>query len=264
MNNKAIFLGTGGDSIVVGQQARATGGLVLQINDNQFHVDPGPGSLVRAKQFGINIRENTALIVTNDSLLRSNDINAVLEAMTHSGLDKKGVLLCNKTIFSGRENHASYLTEKHRILVERVITLEQNSRVGINDIELRTFPAKNNDPNAIGLKFITARFAIGYASDTEFSEDIARAYSDCNILILNVPNPQDIKKDGELCSKSAASFIKTANPKLAIITSFGVKMINADPIAQAREIQKESGIETIAATDGLRVDLESRSIISSE
>ena len=50
MQAKIIFLGTGGDSIVVGKQLRASGGIILQIDDNQFHIDPGPGALVRARQ----------------------------------------------------------------------------------------------------------------------------------------------------------------------------------------------------------------------
>ncbi|MDP7476371.1 MAG: hypothetical protein QF655_01925, partial [Candidatus Woesearchaeota archaeon] len=53
-----IFLGTGGDSYVVGKQLRASGGIILQINDDQYHIDPGPGALVMAKETGINLRAN--------------------------------------------------------------------------------------------------------------------------------------------------------------------------------------------------------------
>ena len=72
-----IFLGTGGDSYVVGRQIRASGGIILQIGDDQFHIDPGPGSLVMAKQAGINLRANTAVVVTHNHLNHCNDINAV-------------------------------------------------------------------------------------------------------------------------------------------------------------------------------------------
>ena len=56
MNNSILFLGTGGDSIVVGRQLRASGGIVLRFGDNTFFLDPGPGALVRAKQFDVNPR----------------------------------------------------------------------------------------------------------------------------------------------------------------------------------------------------------------
>ncbi|MDP6600597.1 MAG: MBL fold metallo-hydrolase, partial [Candidatus Woesearchaeota archaeon] len=82
-----IFLGTGGDSYVVGKQLRASGGIILQINDDQYHIDPGPGALVMAKETGVNLRANTALFVTHNHLNHCNDINAVIDAMTYGGFD---------------------------------------------------------------------------------------------------------------------------------------------------------------------------------
>ncbi len=86
-----IFLGTAGDPFVVSRQLRSSGGIIIQIGENQFHIDPGPGALVMAKQYGVNLRENTAILVSNNKLYHANDVNAVIDAMTYSGFDKKGV-----------------------------------------------------------------------------------------------------------------------------------------------------------------------------
>ena len=50
-----IFLGTGGDEFVVGKQLRGSGGIVVQVEGYQFHIDPGPGALIKARQAGINL-----------------------------------------------------------------------------------------------------------------------------------------------------------------------------------------------------------------
>ena len=254
MQAKIIFLGTGGDSIVVGKQIRASGGIIIQVDDNQFHIDPGPGSLIMAKQLDISLRENTALLVSHAHINHCNDVNAVLEAMTHSGLDKKGVLLCNKTVFNGTDKIHPYLTEYHKNLVERAIALEPNQRVGINEVEVKTTATKHFDPNGLGFKLFTSKFILGYTSDTEFSPEIAENFKETDVLILNVQQPQDMKSPGYMCTETAISFIKAVNPKLAIITHFGVKMIDSDPLNEARTIQKSTGIQTISATDGLVID----------
>ena len=77
--SSVIFLGTGGDSYVIGKQLRASGGIILQLDEDQYHIDPGPGSLVMARESGINLRANTALFVTHNHLNHANDINAVID-----------------------------------------------------------------------------------------------------------------------------------------------------------------------------------------
>ena len=101
ITSNIIFLGTGGDSNVVGKQIRASGGIILQVEDDQYHIDPGPGALITAKDAGINLRANTALFVTHNHLRHANDVNAVIDAMTYGGFDKKGVLVANNTVING-------------------------------------------------------------------------------------------------------------------------------------------------------------------
>ena len=75
-----------------------------------------------------------------------------------------------------------------------------------------------------------------------------------DIIIFNVPYPGDMKKHHHLCSEDVVEILKEAKPKLAIIQHFGVKMMNEDPLNEAREIQKHSKIQTIAATDGMVIN----------
>ena len=118
VSSAIAFLGTGGDNYVVGRQIRSSGGIILQVNENQFHLDPGPSSLLMARETGINLRANTALFVSHNHLNHCNDINAVIDAMTYGGFDKKGVLIANSTVINGSQDYASFLQDYYKNCLE--------------------------------------------------------------------------------------------------------------------------------------------------
>jgi len=254
MASKITFLGTGGDSFVVGKQILSSGGIIIQVDDNQFHLDPGPGATARAKEHDINLRANTAVLVSHAHLNHCNDVNAVIDAMTHGSLDKIGVLVCNKTLVEGGNNQHPYLTEFHKQCLEKVIALESGQRVGVNDAEIRATKAVHTDPATIGFKIFTPEFVLGYTSDTSFSEVIVDDYKGVDILIMNVKFPSDIKEKFHLNTKNAIDLVNKIKPRLAIIQHFGIKMLNADILNEARTISRETKCQVIAAKDGLTIN----------
>ena len=260
ITSNIIFLGTGGDSYVVGRQLRASGGIILQINDDQFHIDPGPGSLVMAKETGINLRANTALFVTHNHINHCNDINAVIDAMTYSGFDKKGVLVANNTVVNGSMHYTPFLQKYFRDCLERFIVLEEGKKVGINNVEIIAIKAKHSDPNAIGFKFITPDYTLTYTGDTKYSVETMAEYENSDVLILNVPCLKNDESRDNLCKEDAIKIIKKVAPRLAIITHFGINFLKADPLYEIREIQKQTNCQVIAATDGMVVNPISSSV----
>ncbi len=252
--SSVIFLGTGGDSYVIGRQLRASGGIILQLDEDQYHIDPGPGSLVMAKEAGINLRANTALFVSNNGINNCNDINAVIDAMTYHGFDKKGVLVANNTVINGSESHHPVLQKFYRDCLERFIILEAGKKVGINDIEVMAIKAKYSDPNAIGFRFITPDYTLTYTGNTIYNAEALEEYENSNILILNVPCLKKEEDKYNLCKEDAIKIIKKVAPRLAIITHFGINFLKADPLYEVREIQKETNCQVIAATDGMVIN----------
>lgn len=255
-----IFLGTGGDSYVVSKQLRASGGIILQVDDDQFHIDPGPGALVMAKQVGINLRANTALLVTHNHINHCNDINAVIDAMTYGGFDKKGVLVASNNVINGSAGFQPFLQKYYRGCLERSIVLEAGKAVGINYTEIIAVKARHSEPSAIGFKFITPDYTLSYSGDTSYSAEAISQYENSSILILNVPYLK--REDGEngLCKEDAIKIISKVKPKLAIITHFGTNFLKADPLYEIRDIQKETGCQAIAATDGMVINPVSYSV----
>jgi len=251
---RIIFLGTGAGRFVRGKQERATGGIIIQVADNQFHLDPGPGSLVAASHYGINLRGNTAVIISHAHIGHCNDVNAVIDAMTYSGFDKQGVLVSNQTLINGTDTIKPYLTEYHRNCMEKIMVIKEGQKVGINDVEIQALKADHDDANSLGFKFLTPNFTLTYSGDTGYSNEIVEQYQKSDILILNIKNPGNKKEANNLCSEDAVKIIKKVNPKLTIITHFGKEMIEADPIYEAREMQKQTGCQVIAAKDGMIIN----------
>ncbi|MBW2981632.1 hypothetical protein KY343_02005 [Candidatus Woesearchaeota archaeon] len=265
MASKIIFLGTGGDSFVVGKQIRSAGGIILKVDDLQFHIDPGPGALINAIQNHINLRENTAIFVSSNNINQCNDINAVIDTMTYSGMDKRGILVSNNTVVNGTEITKPYLTDIHKAYLERIIVLNSGQKLAIEDIEIDAVSTNNSfDSNTIGFKFYTPDFILGYTSCTAYSKELVKAYHGCDILILNVQNPGEEKAENNLNTIEAKKLIMKINPKLAILTYFGIRMIKADPLYEAREIQKTTGIQVLSAKDGMVISPSSYSAKSSQ
>jgi len=259
MSSQIIFLGTAGDASVTARQLRASGGIILQVDDFQFHLDPGPGALNQAKELGLNLRANTAILVSHAHLNHCNDLNAVIDALTLSGLDKSGVLIANKTIIQGSENYRPYLTKYHQSLLEKVIPLEKLQKVAVELVEIHALSADHTDPHTIGFKLFCPRFTLSYTSDTRYNKQIVEEMQGSDILILNVPYPQNKAQNLNLDTENAIKIIQKVKPRLAIITHFGLEMLKADPLLEAREIQKQTNIQTIAAKDGLVISPEAYS-----
>jgi len=208
LENIVLFLGTGGDSIVVGKQIRASGGIMLELEGNQFLLDPGPGCLVRARQAEVSVRNTVGVLVSHAHTNHSNDLNAVLEAMSVSGLDRIGVVVCNKKVVSGDEKELPVLKNRNRNFVEKILDLGPGAKIGINNVNILTTRTKHFDSEGIGFIFETSKYRIGYTSDTEYTDEIADQYSKCGMLILNCKHPKDMKEPGHLNTDDAIKFIK--------------------------------------------------------
>ncbi len=227
----------------------------MRIKNIQFHIDPGPGALVKAREYGVNLRANNVVLVSHAHLDHCNDVNAVISAMTHDGLDKGGILIGSKSVLLGTDGERPYLTRYHRKCLDKFLGLEAANTVKFGkDIELRTLRTKHRDPTEIGFKFISDKFSIAYSADTAFFDELIDEFRNSDILILNNLEPFGHKNEDHLSSDDSVKIISTVRPKLAILTHFGQKIIEQNPIYQAREIQRKTNVQTVAARDGMVID----------
>ncbi|MFH2021268.1 MAG: hypothetical protein ABIJ34_07650 [archaeon] len=254
MQSKILFLGTAGDSFTAGKQMRASGGIIFSYEDSQFHIEPGPGSLVMAKMTSINLRETSTLIVTGNDLIKANDLNMCISAMTHEGLDKRGVLICPSDVAAMSAGNIPILNPKYQEFLEKTIVVDNTRKIGINNIDFEIIELKEPISKNYAFKIITPKFNLSYVPNTAYSAELGENLRDTDILILNVPEPRGSDRRDSLNSEDAEKIIKKADPQLVLITGFGIKMLQADPLYEIREIQKNSGVQAIAAKDGMTIN----------
>jgi len=92
-------------------------------------------------------------------------------------------------------------------------------------------------------------------SDTSYFPELAEAFEGVAVLIMNVLRPGKDHWKTHFCSEDAVKLINAVRPELAIIQHYGAKMLRSSPIYEAREIQRRTGVRTIAAMDGTKIDL---------
>lgn len=255
MQPKIVFLGTGGDDIVVGKQLRSSGGIVIQVVENQIHLDPGPGALARSYDYGINPRNNIAVLVSNNYLNNAAEVNSVISSMSLGGLDRKGVLITSKSAYEGYNEMDSMINSCYKNFLERDIVLEPSKRVGLNEMEIISTRTYNEDEYAIGFKIITPRFSLGYTSDTDYIKTLGDDFKGVDLMVFKCQYPQGAKKySAGLSTDDIIKLIPKIAPKLAVITGFGIKMHEMDVLNEARKIQKQTKVQTIAAEDGMALN----------
>lgn len=248
------FVGTGGARIVVAKQARSTGGLWLNYRNTNLYIDPGPGALVRLHNLrnGLDPSRLDGIILTHKHLDHANDVNVMIEAMAEGGFKKRGRLFCPQDAVEGDGVVFHYV----RSYLEGLDMLQPNSRYRLKDAEF-SVPVRHVHPvESYGLIFHLNK-KIGFITDTRFWDDLPSFYSGADILVVNVLRVKPIAPDENIDHLSIDDFkkiITTVRPEVAIMTHFGMNFIKGKPYLLARKIRGETGIEVVAAYDGMTLD----------
>lgn len=245
------FFGTGGARFVVSKQLRATGGLWLHYKETNLYIDPGPGALVRvhAAKERPDLAELDGIILTHKHLDHANDVNALIEAMTDGGFKKRGILFCPQDAI-GEDAVVHQYVRRH---LEMITILKEKGQYTIKDVVFAT-PVRHRHPvETYGLVFHLNK-TIGLIADTRFFDGLPDHYhADCLIINVLRTKPFGVHNTVEhLALDDARKIILGARPRVAILTHFGINMLKEKPYLLARKLQKETGVEVIAARDGMK------------
>lgn len=91
--DQITFLGTGGARVVMSSQVLSTGGFILEMNNTLLSIDPGPGAIVHAARLGFDLESLEGVLLSHRHLDHCGDANVMVEAMTHGGFNKSGLVL---------------------------------------------------------------------------------------------------------------------------------------------------------------------------
>ena len=243
------FLGTGGGRYVVLSQRRYSGGIFLDL-ESRILLDPGPGALIRALEFNIKPEKLDAIFVSHRHLDHYSDAEVMIEAMTHGTKKKRGSL-----VIEG--NTLPYISEYHRKAVD-VLSPKAGDVFKINDLKVQAIPTVGH-VDSLGFRFQSTGGTVTYSSDTDLDESLIEYYKNTRILILNCIFPSGKEIKTHLNVDKTIEIALKARPKLLVLTHFGMQMLNSDPGREAHRVEKETGVKTIAASDGMSLDLDNLS-----
>jgi len=251
LTDKLVFLGTAGARYAAFGFLRQAGGLYFGFENSFLHLDPGPGAFVHAHKKGIDPHWTEVLILSHRHLDHCADANHILEAMTLGGKRKRGVLLCP----SDAVNEDPVVLEFVRKHLKEVVKVSEGFKREFSALEI-AFPVRNvHGVETYGVKFNYKGLTLSYTSDTKFFEKLVEIYSGSNLLILNTTMLKKNPLIDHLSAEEAEVLIAEIRPDLAVLTHFGRTMLSAKPWEVAEEIEKRTGVKTVAAYDNMVLDL---------
>ena len=239
------------------RQIRRTGGFRINGPLN-IHVDPGPGALFSSLHFGQDAGKLDLIIITHNHIDHTNDAGLLVEAFSRYG-QKCGFLVGSASAVHGDENGDRGISAYHLESLEKYWVAEAGKKleIEIRGKKLSLMPTKVKHEDAAGFGFVLEMGGkrVGYTSDTEYFKGIGRQYTGCDVLLANSLKPKADGVPGHLDTAGTAKLVSEAKPKLAVMTHLGMSMLKAGPEAQAAIVERESGVRTAAAQDGMRIDV---------
>ncbi|MBN2122132.1 MBL fold metallo-hydrolase [Candidatus Micrarchaeota archaeon] len=248
---KLTFLGTGGGRINLIKQIRATGGICISGPKN-IHIDPGPGALVRMRNKGMDPLKTDIMVVTHSHIDHIGDAGVLIEGMSHYALKKKGTLIASEDALGG-EIKGQKISGFHLSRLETVVRAKPGETFEFEGGKISFKKAVHDDFPAFGFVLEMGGKKIGYTGDTEYFEEMPEEYAGCDLLIINVMKPFADEYKGHLTAEDASKLIGRVQPKLAILTHMGLKMLRYPAEKRASEVEAETGVRVIAAEDGMEI-----------
>ena len=249
-----VFLGTGGGRFNLISQQRRTGGFIIR-GSLQIHVDPGPGALAACHDFSIDPEKTDVVVATHNHIDHINDAELMLEAINCFPDRKRGTIIASKSILVGDEYGERSISTYFINKLKRSQAALPGKQIKLGCAALMPAPVCHEDKTGFGFVLEMDGARIGYTSDTEYFPSIARHFLRCDILVANNLKADDDGVPGHLYSSSTARLLSECSPRLCALSHMGRSLIKAGPADEAKKIEKASGVRTIAATDGMRINV---------
>lgn len=250
--DRIIFLGTAGARFVVSRQIRSSGGIWLSLDGTNLYIDPGPGALVRclSSEENLDPRHLDGIMLSHKHLDHSNDINVMIEAMTEGGFKPKGIVFAP----SDGLNEDPVILNYVRTYVDDIQVLKEGKTYSVGNVTFST-PIRLHHGNVetYGINVFGSKHTISYITDTKYFPELSRHYQG-DVLIISVVRRQP-SQYYHLCIDEVRQIIEEVRPKAAILTHFGMTMLQSKPSVVAEGLAQETGLNVLAARDGMTFDL---------
>jgi ribonuclease BN (tRNA processing enzyme) len=248
------FLGTCGGRFATIYQARSTGGIFIE-DSLKISLDPGPGAILRMKENHIDPTKIDLLLLSHCHPDHYTDADVVIEAITMGGTRQRGAILGSESVIAGIDGFDPKVSKYHLSRLEKRDIAKPDKTYDFGEIKITATPTIHTDPSGVGFKIHSESGVITYTGDTSISKKIVDSYEGTRLLILALTTPLGIKLHHHLSPEDAVEILKQVKPEQALLTHFGLRAINAGTDSIAKWISEKSDVETKAAEDGMRIEI---------
>ncbi len=255
MGFRITFLGTGGGRHTTMYQVRSTGGMLIEHDGKNLHVDPGPGALAQMQRIHYDLTRTDSVIISHCHPDHYSDAECVIEGMSRGGWVKRGHVYGSPTVITGEGGLGPCLSRYHLGVAEGYSEFRPGDVLDVDGLHTEICRAVHSDPTNVGFRFHTEHGIVSYVSDTEYSDDIADQYVGSRVLLLPVTTPMGNRIRYHLCTDDAISFVERVRPEIAVFVHLGVVMLRRGADKEARMVQDATGIRTMAAHDLMIMDV---------
>jgi len=249
------FIGTAGARFVVARQLRSSGGLWLSFQGVNLYIDPGPGALIRCLSANPKLDPATldGILLSHKHLDHSGDINAMIEAMTEGGYQRKGILFAPEEALEDDPVILRYI----RSYLGKIEILRENETYTLGDLKFLTAGRHHHSVETYGFNFHLPEATVSYITDTKFHPDLISQYPG-EVLLLNVVLLAEIldRKIDHLSFEDVKIILKETKAKVIVLTHFGTRILQAEPSELAERLSQETGRRIIAARDGMILEID--------
>ncbi len=251
MANTITFLGTAGARVMVANQFQASGGIWLDLNGTQIIIDPGPGAIVQTTKRKLPAEKLKAIILSHRHLDHSGDMNIMVEAMTQGGFQPHGRVFLPADAIGPEPVMFSYLKE----YIDGIELLKEGGAYTVDGVKFSTPLRHIHTVETYGLQFASPGRTFSYIADSRYFDKLVESYRS-ELIIINVVFMDNHFKVDHLSINDVEKIVSGIKPKAAILTHFGMQLWRAHPPEVAAQLSQKTGVNVIAASDGMVFDLE--------
>jgi phosphoribosyl 1,2-cyclic phosphodiesterase len=253
LSDRLIFLGTAGGRASVFRYLRRSGGFLLRLSDLWVHTDPGPGAFVYLHQMGFDPRQINCVVLSHVHLDHSADINSVIESATDGGKKREVVLFAPMSALEGENRVVLPFIRRERLAGEFI--LEEGKEYNYNGLRIKAVMKHKHHHTETYAILYNER--ILYVSCALYEDRMLEVYpKGLDLMIINTTLYKKTKYIEHLTVQDAKKLLAHLKPKLAILTHFGYEILMNHHLQDiALEVEKETGVKTLCAYDGMEVEI---------
>ena len=147
---KITFLGSGGGRFATISQKRMTGGFrVDDFGGRNYHIDPGPGALIRSYQFGLNPTTIDGIFVSHTHTDHYNDAEILIEAMTRGMTKNNGIIMGSESVYDGYKKWGPAISNYHKSKSQNIV-LKPGEIKKTENFTIKGTKTIHGDPTGVG------------------------------------------------------------------------------------------------------------------